>query len=78
MSDNDWKNEASRLLVGLKVVGVRYMDKDEAEDMGWDYRPVVIIFDNGLQVYPSSDDEGNNAGAMFTTDKMCDTLPVLR
>jgi hypothetical protein len=37
-----------------------------------------MILDDGNMIYPSSDDEGNNAGALFTCDPAQPTLPVLR
>ena len=54
-----------------------------AEDLGATFiegvagDSVVIELDNGVLVWPSSDDEGNDAGALFTTDKRVDTLPVI-
>ena len=38
----------------------------------------VMQLDDGNLVYPSQDDEGNGAGALFTNDKKNPTLPVLR
>lgn len=73
-----WTDDASKLLVGRTIVGVRYMTDDECNDMDWYSRPVVLILDNGLQIYPSRDDEGNDGGALFTTDTNMDCLPVLR
>jgi hypothetical protein len=48
------------------------------ENLGWYERCVVMILDDGNMIYPSSDDEGNNAGALFTCDPDQPTLPVLR
>ena len=72
-----WSNVAASVLLGRKIVAVRYLDKEEAEHLGWYGRSVVIELDNGVLVWPSSDDEGNDAGALFTTDKRVDTLPVI-
>jgi len=46
--------------------------------MGWYHSPVVIVLDNGNAIFPSADDEGNNAGALFTNDDLNPVLPVLR
>jgi len=73
-----WNEVAQKQFVGRKIVGARYMTEAEAEDMGWDQRPVVLILDDGNQIFPSRDDEGNDGGALFTTDKTNDVLPVLR
>jgi hypothetical protein len=72
-----WTETATNLLKGRKIVRARYLTNKEAETLGWDYRCVVIELDNGLMIYPSMDDEGNNAGALFTTDPKVQTLPVL-
>ena len=73
-----WTGAATKVLVGRKVVAVRYMTTEEAEAHGWVSRPLVIQLDNGLIVYPSRDDEGNDGGALFTNDNGLDTIPVIR
>jgi len=72
-----WTEVASDLLLNRKIVKVRYMDQSEADDMGWYSRPVAFLLDNGIWVFPSADDEGNNGGALFTTDNNNSVLPVL-
>ena len=72
-----WTLEAENLLKGLTVTRVRYMSDDEVEHFGWDYKGVVIQFDNGLAIFPSSDDEGNSAGSLFTTDDVLPVIPVI-
>ena len=81
--DNRWNKEAARHLLGRTIKGVRYMTAAEAEQMGWDNRPVVLELDNGALFWPSRDDEGNDGGALFGTpgpgsDGKDITLPVLR
>ena len=51
--------------------------QEEAEALGWSSRSVVMILDNGNIIYPSMDDEGNNAGALFTMNEDNPTLPVI-
>ncbi len=53
------------------------MSQEEADHFGWYSRSVVIELDNGVLLWPSRDDEGNDAGAIFTTDPKGSTLPVL-
>lgn len=72
-----WTEIAKGLLLGRTITGVRYMSSAEANDLGWGRHAVVLILDNGLQIYPSADDEGNDAGALFTTDAEHSALPVL-
>ena len=79
-----WNREAAECLLGRTVVEARYMTEAEAENYCWDDRPVLIKFDNGLVLIPSSDDEGNNGGALFLEwggdDQRAgsEILPVLR
>lgn len=76
--DKIWTDIAKKQLLGRKIVDVRYMSQEEADDMGWSQRPVVMVLDDGNYLFPSRDDEGNDAGAIFTNDKEHDVLPVLR
>ena len=73
-----WTDVAKKVLLNRKIVDVRYMTDDEALDMGWSYRPVVIHLDDGNLVFASCDDEGNDGGALFTTLPDKSVLPVLR
>ena len=75
-----WVDLAAFLLKGKKITEVRYMTKEEAAQMGWGRRPVVLELEDGSLFWPSRDDEGNEAGAMFgnTPDGKPVTLPVLR
>lgn len=73
-----WDKVASDLLLGCKITEVRYFTEEEAEHMGWTNRPVALLLDSGIWVYPSCDDEGNEGGALFTTDGKEPVLPVLR
>lgn len=72
-----WTEVASNLLLNRKIVKVRYMNQSEADDMGWYSRPVAFLLDNGVWIFPSADDEGNNGGALFTTDRNNSVLPVI-
>ena len=72
-----WINEASKQLLGRKIVKVRYMHQTEMDELGWDSRPVVFQLDDGNVIFPSQDDEGNGPGALFTNNDKCPTLPVL-
>jgi len=73
-----WFEEATKQLLGRKIVKVRYMTVDEMNDLGWYSRPVVMILDDGNIIYPSMDDEGNDGGALFTTNEANPVLPVLK
>ena len=73
-----WTKEANDLLKGLAVKLVRYMSKEEAEDLGWYSRSIVLEMHDGTLLYCSADDEGNDAGALFyqTKDKEGGVIPV--
>ena len=68
---------AAQALKGRCILGVRYTTSEEAEQCGWLHRSVVLELDNGHLVWPASDDEGNDAGALFTTIDTAAILPRL-
>ncbi len=74
-----WTEKAVKHLKGKTIVEVRYMSEEEQESFGWYSRCVVIQFDDGSLLFPSKDDEGNDAGALFgqTPDGKDFTLPVI-
>lgn len=73
--DKKWNDEANKMLKGKTIKECRYLTKEEAEEMGWYKRPVVIFFTDGTHMFPMSDDEGNDGGAMAVGQK--DVLPTL-
>lgn len=73
-----WEQVASNLLEGRKITKVSYLTKAECKSLGWTNHCVVIHLDNGVKLFPSMDDEGNNGGALFTSDSKIDCLPVIR
>ncbi len=72
-----WASKAANALVGRKIVAVRYLNDLEVSRLGWDSRSVVIEFDNGHIMWPSRDDEGNDAGALFCTDYRVGLIPAI-
>lgn len=63
---------ANLLLQGKQIESVRYMTQAEAEGMGWYKRPVVIVLSDGLRLFVSKDDEGNDGGSLFWQDDESD------
>lgn len=62
-------------LVGQKIASIAYIDGASCEEMGWDASTIVITLENGVQFFPSQDDEGNGPGALFTSlDGPLDTI----
>jgi hypothetical protein len=74
-----WNQKARISLLGQTIVAVNYMDNKTAEYMGWYSRPIMFRLSNGTVCYISSDDEGNDGGALFMQDKKGKdiVLPVL-
>jgi hypothetical protein len=72
-----WAAKAEEQLKHRRIVSCRYMLPEELELLGWDNSPLVIQLDDGTLLYASSDDEGNNAGALFTTLDRLPTIPVI-
>jgi len=75
-----WNKKAKEVLLGKTIVSVNYMTQDNADHMYWSNRPVMFKLSDGTICYLSSDDEGNDGGALFftTKDGKHDELPVLR
>jgi hypothetical protein len=76
-TEKRWTDIASAQLLGRRIAYVRYMTDAEAKALGWYSRPVVLQLDDGNLIFPSQDDEGNGAGALFTNDDKQPVLPVL-
>lgn len=73
-----WEKSCRGLLVGRKITTVRYMTQKECDALGWTAKCLVIELDNGIRIYPARDDEGNDAGAIFTESDTLPTIPVIR
>ena len=74
-----WNKTANDLLLGKKIIKVEYMGSEEAKNAMWDNRPVRIILEDGTNILPMRDDEGNDGGALWLGNTDLDTcLPVLR
>ena len=70
-------------LVGRKIVGIRWLTKNESDYLfGWYHQPITIMLDDGTQLIPQSDDEGNDAGVIhilpFDLEKETDIMYVQR
>lgn len=59
-----------REIIGQRIVGVRLLTKTEIYVEGWDGNEdaPALILENGTLLYPSRDEEGNGAGALFGND----------
>lgn len=78
-TENHFTAVASENFVGKKIKRVRYLTRKEAGRMGWHHRSIMLILEDGTMLFPSRDDEGNDAGALFgqtpTGEEL--TIPVM-
>jgi hypothetical protein len=71
-------NTLSHPFVGRTITNIERMSEDEALNVfGWSKRPVIITLDTGVQLVPMADDEGNDGGALCTTDEQYPLLGTL-
>ena len=71
-----WEDQIKKTFLNKKIVAVEYLSKKEANEMDWFNVPCSFKLDNGVWFYPSQDDEGNNGGSLFTTDKKLNVVPT--
>ena len=73
-----WNIKARELLLGKRIIKVEYMETQEAENTDWNARSVRIVLDDGTNILPMRDDEGNDGGALWLGNEDLQTvLPVL-
>jgi len=65
-------------IMSQRIVDVRYMTKEEQELLGIYSRGIIIQLANGILLFPMRDDEGNDAGALFTSDEEIGIFGTLR
>jgi len=76
MNITEWATMASDRLLGRRITGVRYMTERERNALAWDCRALVLELDDGSQIIPASDCEGNAPGALFlVSHRGYETLP---
>jgi hypothetical protein len=76
-TQNRWLHDIRPILVGRTIKAIRYLCTGEVDDLGWQRSSIVLELDDGTQLWPSADDEGNDAGALFTTNPDMPTIPVI-
>lgn len=63
--DQHWTEYAVKHLEGRTIKSVRYLSTAEMSCLGWTRRTLVLELDDGTLLFPSMDDEGNEAGVLF-------------
>lgn len=72
-----WIENIKKALVGKKIVDITLMPKEEMELRLWGEPTPIFHLDDGNIFYPSTDDEGNGPGAIFTSIDGLEVIPVL-
>lgn len=78
--EKDWTsiwNKKVSVLEGKTIKEVRYMTQEEQDLYHWDSKAVVIFFTDGSYIFPSSGDEGNSPGSLFTSIDSLSTIPSI-
>lgn len=65
----------AKAMMGKKIVGIRFMSKQEAEEFGWFMGALILSMDDGSTIYSMQDSEGNGPGALFMNGV---TFPPIR
>ena len=74
-----WQDLVNKHLVGKYITKVQWLNPNDSKKLlGWDYQPCEIHLNDGTIITPSADDEGNNAGALFTNIQELPCCPVFR
>ena len=75
----DWAQRFKNL-IGKRIVGVRYLTKEETDASAWYSAPIVIELEDGQALIPQADDEGNDGGALWIANSKGkeDLAPVIR
>jgi len=69
-----WNELAGKALKGKSIVRVRYLTEDEKKHLMWDKSSIVIHLNTGEIMFPSMDDEGNDAETLFIEAKKGDLI----
>ena len=72
-----WTELISKHLVGKTITKVEYIGDNEMDKNMWYKKPIAIQLDGNDWLVPIMDDEGNDGGAIATTFKELQTIPVI-
>ena len=76
MAMRDWSGDATKIFKDKTVKKIEYLTDKEMDYMGWYSRAPVIVFTDNSWIIASADDEGNNGGALFTSAREMNVIPV--
>lgn len=72
-----WDEVVARHLVGRKVVKAYYLEEQLVNEYHLGEAPLVLQFDDGLELIVMRDEEGNGGGACWTNIEDVPVLPSL-
>ena len=75
MAMRDWSGDVTKIFKGKTVSHIDYLTDSEMDEMGWYSRAPVIVFTDKSWIIASADDEGNDAGALFTSANKMSVIP---
>lgn len=64
-----WHKDAEDALVGRRITAVRWMYQAEVTGLCWGNTAIMLYLDDGSVIVPWTDDEGNDAGALWQVGK---------
>ena len=81
MTENElalsWQKIIEKYLLGKSIIKIEYMSEKDSEEQGFDCRPIQLLLNNGIWLTITSDDEGNDGGAIHTNIKELPIIPVI-
>ena len=63
--ESKWIEKAEKVLLNKKIVKIEWLSEKEMEDFGWHNASIILTLDDGTEIIPQRDDEGNDAGALL-------------
>ena len=64
-------------LLCKSIIKIEYMSEKDSKEQGWHKRPIQLLLNNGVWLTMTSDDEGNNGGAIHTNIEELPVIPVI-
>lgn len=62
------QQQFNKACLGQKIVKIKSMTPQAADEQGLYERPAILVLENGTEIYALSDPEGNGVGALVVGD----------
>jgi len=63
--------------IGKRIISAGYMTDKEMTQLGWRKRTLIIKFEDNTIMYASNDNEGNEAGVLYTSIEGFEIIPTI-